>query len=172
MKSLPVGTSIISTLFMTICLTDVPVLPHTKTQHCLGYVSISVSPASFPGCLSPPPDELGICHYGQHELKILLHKLFPSSSPPFAAMQFHISPWAPLSQHKLQRSLGMILPSLCVVLKVTQVWGSFIPRPPPFYVLQLAFSIIHRTWRTANNAHLSAFTYYTELKPKNKNREG
>ena len=38
-----------------------------------------------PGCLSPPPNELGVCHYGRHELIILLHRLFPGSSPAFAA---------------------------------------------------------------------------------------
>ena len=37
---------------------------------------------------------------------------------------------------------------------------SLVPRPPPFFVLQFPFSIIHR----------SGVLYYTERKPKNKKR--
>ena len=38
--------------------------------------------------------------------------------------------------------------------------GSLVPRPPPFFVLRFAFSIIHGSGRAR----------YTERKPKNKKR--
>ena len=39
-------------------------------------------------------------------------------------------------------------------------WLCLVPRPPPFFVLQFVFSIIHG----------STSVYYTEHKPKNKKR--
>ena len=67
----------------------------------------------------------------------------------------------------------MSLQSVCIDIIVTaaSVIGnihlvfSLVPRPPPFFVLRFAFSIIH-------GSRSSTSVYYTERKLKNKKKWG
>ena len=55
---------------------------------------------------------------------------------------------------------AVLLPWPCKLQKLVNI--SLAPRPPLFFVLQFAFSIIH------GSGSSSASVYYTEWKPKNK----